>query len=90
MVGVGSQVGVFGGGQDRAMAEDLLYLEQIDTRFDQMGCIAVAQAVRGNLFWLLLDSRLFSKKESKQGIQESFTSLSCIVHELEESKIVGQ
>ncbi len=35
-----------------------------------------------------MDSRLLSKKESKQGIQESFTSLSCIVHEFEESKIV--
>ncbi len=37
-----------------------------------------------------MDSRLLSKKESKQGIQEPFSPLSCIVHQLEESKIVGQ
>ena len=42
MVRVGCQVCVFGGGQDRAMAEDFLYLKQIDTRFDQMSGIAVA------------------------------------------------
>ena len=42
MVRVGCQVRVFGGGQDGAMAEDFLYLEQIDTRFDQMSGIAVA------------------------------------------------
>lgn len=33
MVRIGGQVGVFGGGQDRMMAEDFLNLEQIDTRF---------------------------------------------------------
>jgi hypothetical protein len=37
-----------------------------------------------------MDSRLFSKKESKQGIQEPFPSLPCVVHELKESEIVGQ
>ena len=42
MVRVGCQVRVLGGGQDGAMAEDFLYLEQIDTRFDQMSGIAVA------------------------------------------------
>jgi hypothetical protein len=31
---VGCQVGVFGGGQDRAVTEDFLHLEQIHTRFD--------------------------------------------------------
>ncbi len=34
---MGGQVGVFGGRQDGAVAEDFLYLEQVDTRFDQMG-----------------------------------------------------
>ena len=52
MVRVGCQVCVFGGGQDRAMAEDFLYLKQIDTRFDQMSGIAVAQAVQGDLFFI--------------------------------------
>ncbi len=42
MACVGCQVRVFGRGQDRAMAEDFLYFEQIDTRFDQVGRIAVA------------------------------------------------
>jgi hypothetical protein len=32
------------------MAENLLHLEQVDARFDQMSGIAVPQAVRGNLF----------------------------------------
>jgi len=41
MVRAGCQVRVFGGGQDGAMAEDFLYLEQIDARFDQMGSVAV-------------------------------------------------
>ena len=40
--------------------------------------------------WPLSDSRLFGKKESKQGIQQSLSPLLCIVHELEESQIVGQ
>jgi len=45
-------VSVAGGGQNRAVAEDLLHLEQIDTGLDQVGCIAVAQAVRGDLFFI--------------------------------------
>ena len=52
MVRVGCQVRVFGGGQDGAMAEDFLYLEQIDTRFDQMSGIAVPQTVQGDLFFI--------------------------------------
>jgi hypothetical protein len=52
MVGVGCQVGIFGGGQDGAMAEDFLDLEQIDTRFDQMSGIGVTKAVRGDLFFI--------------------------------------
>lgn len=34
------------------MAEDFLYLEQIDTRFDQMSGIAVTQAVQSDLFFI--------------------------------------
>lgn len=52
MARVGCQVRVLGGGQDRAMAEDFLYLEQVDARFDQMSCIAVTQAVQGDLFFI--------------------------------------
>jgi hypothetical protein len=42
MLGLVSQMGVTGGGENGVMAEKLLYLDQIDTRFDQVGCIAVA------------------------------------------------
>lgn len=52
MVRVGCQVRVLGGGQDGAMAEDFLYLEQIDARFDQMSGVAVAQAMQGDLFFI--------------------------------------
>jgi hypothetical protein len=44
-------MGVFGGGQDGAVAENLLHFEQINAGFDQMGGIAVPQAVRGDLFF---------------------------------------
>ena len=66
MVRVGCQVRVFGGGQDGAMAEDFLYLEQIDTRFDQMSGIAVAQAVQGDLF--LGSIRISQSKINKKSI----------------------
>ena len=52
MVRVRAQVGIFGGGQDGAMAEDFLYLEQIDARFDQMSGVAVAKAMQGDLFFI--------------------------------------
>ena len=52
MVRVGCQVRVLGGGQDGAMAEDFLYLEQIDARFDQMSGVAVTQAMQGDLFFI--------------------------------------
>jgi len=35
-------VGVFGGGQNAAMTENLLHLQQIDTGFNQMGGVAVS------------------------------------------------
>ena len=46
----GCQMGVLCGRQDRVMAEDLLHLEQIDARLDQMSCIAVAKTMGGDLF----------------------------------------
>jgi hypothetical protein len=49
---MGSQVGVFTGRQDAAVTEDLLYFKQINARFDQMGCVAVSQAMQGNLFFI--------------------------------------
>ena len=49
---MGGQVGVFGGGQDGAMAEDFLDFEQVDARLDQVGRITVTKAVRGDLFFI--------------------------------------
>ncbi len=37
MIGAGCQMGVFGGAQDGAVAEDFLYLEQVNARFNQRG-----------------------------------------------------
>ncbi len=51
MLGLVGQMGVAGGGEDGVMAEELLYLDQIDAGLDQVGGIAVAQAVRGDLFF---------------------------------------
>ncbi len=45
-------MGVADGGEDGAVSEVLLYFEQINARFNQVGSIAVAQAVRGNLFFM--------------------------------------
>ena len=45
------QVGVAGRGENRVVAEYLLDFEQVDTGFDQVGGVAVAQAVRGDLFF---------------------------------------
>ena len=42
LVCTGGQLRVFSGGQDGTVTEDFLYFEQVDTRFDQMSCIAVA------------------------------------------------
>ena len=51
MLGLIGQVGIADGGEDGVMAEEFLYLDQINTGLDQVGCIAVAQAVRGDLFF---------------------------------------
>src|SRR5665811_715624 len=45
------EVGVTEGGENGLMAENLLHFEQIDARFNQMGGITVAQAVRCNSFF---------------------------------------
>jgi hypothetical protein len=43
-------VRVAAGGQDAVVAQDFLHLQQIDAGLDQVGGIAVAQAVGGDLF----------------------------------------
>ena len=43
---------VFGGSQNGVVTEDPLYFEQVDARFDQVGGITVAKAVRGDLFFM--------------------------------------
>nr|VFK02510.1 MAG: hypothetical protein BECKH772B_GA0070898_102853 [Candidatus Kentron sp. H]VFK03585.1 MAG: hypothetical protein BECKH772A_GA0070896_103373 [Candidatus Kentron sp. H]VFK05236.1 MAG: hypothetical protein BECKH772C_GA0070978_102501 [Candidatus Kentron sp. H] len=40
------------------------------------------------LIWLLLDSRLNVEGEVKQRLQESFAALFCVVHEIEEPKVI--
>ena len=40
--GMGGQMGVLGGGEDRMVAEDLLHLQQVDPGLDQVSGIAVA------------------------------------------------
>ena len=52
MVRAGCQMGVSGRGQDAAVAQDLLHLQQVDACFDQVGCIAVTQTVWRNLFFI--------------------------------------
>ena len=45
------EMGVTGGGQYRVVTEDLLDFKQVDAVLDQMCGVAVAQAVRGDLFF---------------------------------------
>lgn len=49
--GVAGEVGVAGGGEDGMVAEDLLDFQQIDALLDQVRGVAVAQAVRRDLFF---------------------------------------
>ena len=51
MLGLIGQVGIAYRGEYRMMAEEFLYFDQVDTRFDQVCGIAVAQAVGGDLFF---------------------------------------
>ena len=45
------QVGISGGAQNGAVAEDFLHLEQIDACFDQVRGVGVAKTVRSDLFF---------------------------------------
>ena len=51
MLGLVRQMGIASGGQNGVVAEEFLYLDQIDTGLDQVGSIAMAQAVGRNLFF---------------------------------------
>ena len=51
VLGLIGQVRIASGGQDRVMTEDLLYLDQIDAGFNQVGCIAMAKEC-GVMFFL--------------------------------------
>ena len=51
MFGLVGEVGIAGGGENGVMAEEFLHLDQIDPCLDQVGCIAVAKAVRGDVFF---------------------------------------
>ena len=51
MLGLVGQMGITGSGENGVMAEEFLYLDQIDTGLDQVGGIAVAQTVGGDLFF---------------------------------------
>ena len=46
MLGLVSQMGIAGGGENAVMAEELLYLDQIDADLDQVSCITVAPMSR--------------------------------------------
>ena len=44
-------MGVARGGEDGVVAQNLLHLQQVNPGLDQVGCIAVAKAVGGYLFF---------------------------------------
>lgn len=56
MLGLVGQVGVAGGGENGMMAKKLLHFDQIDPGLDQVSGIAMAQAVRRDLFFSPQDS----------------------------------
>jgi len=51
MGGFRRQTGVTTGGYNIAMPQEFLHLLQVHTCFNQMGCIAMAQRVRGDVFF---------------------------------------
>ena len=55
MLGLVGEVGVAGGGEDAVVAEELLDFDQIDAGLDEMGGIAVTQAVGRDLFFASLE-----------------------------------
>src|SRR3546814_15798047 len=61
MLGVIGQVRIAGSGEDRVVAEDFLDLQQIDTGLDQVRGVAVAQAVRRDVFFTPHDAATLRK-----------------------------
>ena len=51
MLGLVGQVGISNRGENGVMAEKLLHFDQIDPGLDQVGGIAVAKAVGGDVFF---------------------------------------
>ena len=51
LVGVAGQVGVAGRGENRVMTQNLLHFKQVNAGFNQVGGVAVAKAVGGDLFF---------------------------------------
>ena len=51
MLGLVRQMGIAGGGEYAVMAEEFLYLDQIDAGLNQVGCITVAKEC-GVIFFL--------------------------------------
>ena len=56
MLGLVSQMGIAGGGENGVMAEEFLYLDQIDTSLDQVSGITMPKAVWRNVFFRPQDS----------------------------------
>ena len=51
MLGLVGQMGIAGGGENRVMAKEFLYLDQIDAGLDQVGGIAMSKRVGRDLFF---------------------------------------
>ena len=51
LIGVAGQVGVAGRGENRVMTQNLLHFKQVNAGFNQVGGVAVAKAVRRDLFF---------------------------------------
>ena len=51
VLGLIGQMGVAGGGENGVVAEEFLHFDQIDTGLDQVGGVAVAQTVWGDIFF---------------------------------------
>ena len=61
MLGLVGQVGVTDRGENGVMAEELLYLDQIDADLDQVGGIGVSKRVGRDLFFRPQDSTTLCK-----------------------------
>jgi hypothetical protein len=51
MLGLIGKMGIASSGEDGVVTKEFLHLDQIDSGLNQVGGIAVAQAVRCNLFF---------------------------------------